>query len=96
MFLFFSVLGFFVFAVFVLLKAAAPRGRDSIFLVAFPGENGKEYLLKLRWLETVLAVTGLKDKITLVAVDEKTEENGFSELEAAFPDRNNVIILKNP
>lgn len=94
-FVLFAVLGFFVAAVFILLKVSAPSGKDRFFLVAFPSEDEKEYMLKIRWLDAVLAVTGLKDRITLVAVDEKTEENGFSEIEAELSGRKNIIILKN-
>ncbi len=94
-FVLFAVLGFFVSAVFILLKASAPEGSDGFFLVAFPSDEDKEYLLKLRWLQAVLTVTGLCDRITLVAVDEKTAENGISEIEEELSDRKNIIILKN-
>ena len=95
MFVLFSVLGVFIFSVFILLKASAPKGNEQFFLVALPSGKEKEYLLKIKWLEGVLAVTGLADRITLIAVDENTEENGISELEAAFSDRKNIVILKN-
>ncbi len=81
-FLFFSVLGFFILAVFVLLKISAPGGKGEIFLVVLPGENEKEYQLKIRWIEAVLSFTGLKDRITVASLDEKVmsfavkEENG--------------------
>ncbi len=94
-FVLFSVLGFFVSAVVFLLRISAPRSRDRFFLVAFPSEEDKEYMLKLRWLQAVLTVTGLCDRITLVAVDEKTAENGISEIEEELSDRKNIIILKN-
>ena len=94
-FVLFCVLGFFVAAVFVLLKISAPEGNDRFFLVAFPDDENKEYLLVLRWLDAVLTVTGLSDRITLVAVDEKTEENGASEIETEFSGRKNIIIVKN-
>ncbi len=94
-FVLFSVLGFFVSAVFILMKASAPKGRDTVFLVAFPSEDRKEYILKIRWLQTVLTVTGLSDRITLVAVDDKRSENGISEIEEELSDRKNIIILKN-
>lgn len=94
-FVLFAVLGFFVSAVFILLKVSAPKGKDRFFLVAFHAPNDREYMLKIRWLDAVLAVTGLSDRITLVAVDENIEANGFSEIEEELSGRKNIIILKN-
>lgn len=94
-FVLFSVFGFFIAAVGLLLKVSAPKGRESFFLVAFPSEEKKEYLLRIRWLQAVLTVTGLCDRITIVAVDEKADENGSSEIEEELSDRKNIIILKN-
>lgn len=78
-FVLFSVLGVFVSAVLLLLKLSAPGGKGKIFLVALPQEDEKEYLLKIRWLEAVLAFTGLKDRISVISLPEKTENNGFTE-----------------
>ena len=94
-FVLFSVLGFFVAAVFVLLKVSAPERKDRFFLVALPSEREKEYLLNVRWLDAVLSVTGLRDRITLVAVDGNAEEKEFSEIEAGLSGRKNIIIVKN-
>ena len=93
-FVLFAVLGFFVSAVFVLLKASAPKGKDRFFLVAFRTPGDREYMLKIRWLDTVLGVTGLAARITLVAADENADENGFSEIEEEFSGRKNIIILR--
>jgi hypothetical protein len=75
------------------------------FLAAWANEFGtdaqkayfadREYMLKIRWLDAVLAVTGFSDRITLVAVDENIEANGFSEIEEELSGRKNIIILKN-
>ena len=94
-FVLFCVLGFFVAAVFVLLKISAPKTGGRFFLVAFPSEGNKEYFLGIRWLDAVLTVTGLSDRITLVAVDENTAEGGRSEIEDELSGRKNIIILKN-
>ncbi len=94
-FVLFSVFGFFIAAVGLLLKVSAPKSRERFFLVAFPSEEKKEYLLRIRWLQAVLTVTGLCDRITIVAVDEKADENGSSEIEEELSDRKNIIILKN-
>ena len=94
-FVLFCVLGFFVAAVLLLLKISAPRGKDRFFLVAFPSAENKEYLLGIRWLDAVLAVTGLNNRITLVAVDENTAEGDLSPIEAELSGRKNIIILKN-
>lgn len=94
-FVLFSVLGFFVAAVLLLLKLSAPKETDGYYLVVLPAGDKKEYLLKIRWLQAVLAVTGLCDRITLVAVDENTTEGGISEIENELSGRKNVIIIKN-
>ncbi len=80
-FVLFSVLGFFVLSVFLLLKLSAPAGKDKIFLVALPGENEKEYFLRIRWLEAVLTFTGLRDRITVISCFEKTEDREFPDEE---------------
>ncbi|MBQ6899075.1 MAG: hypothetical protein IJN70_08855 [Clostridia bacterium] len=94
-FVLFSVLGLFVAAVLLLLKLSAPKDRDGYYLVVLPTGDKKEYLLKIRWLQAVLAVTGLCDRFTLVAVDENAAEDGISEIENEFSGRSNVIIMKN-
>ena len=94
-FVLFSVLGFFVAAVLLLLRLSAPKEMDGYYLVVLPAGDKKEYLLKIRWLQAVLAVTGLCDRITLVAVDENTAEGGISEIENELSGRKNVIIIKN-
>ena len=94
-FVLFFVLGFFVAAVLLLLKISAPRGNDRFFLVALPSAENKEYLLDIRWLDAVLTVTGLNDRITLVAVDENAAEGDSSEIEDELSGRKNIIILKN-
>ena len=71
--LFFSVLGLLVFFLAVLLKVSSPGGRNEIFLVSLPGENDKEYFLRLRWLEAVLSLSGLRDRITVAAPIENEE-----------------------
>ena len=94
-FVLFCVLGFFAAAVLLLLRASAPRCKDRFFLVALPSPENKEYLLGIRWLDAVLTVTGLNDRITLVAVDENAAEEEKSEIEDELSDRKNIIILKN-
>lgn len=94
-FVLFSVLGFFVSAVFILLRLSAPKERDGSFLVVFPSGKNKEYLLKIRWLHAVLTVTGLSELITLVAVDENASADGDSEIEDVLSCEKNIIILKN-
>lgn len=94
-FILFSVLGFFVAAVIMLLKISAPKGEGRFFLVAFPDAENEEYLLGIRWLDAVLTVTGLSDRITLVAVDENTAQGESSDIESELSGRKNIIILKN-
>lgn len=68
--LFFSVLGLLVFFLAVLLKVSLPGGQSELFLVSLPGENDNEDFLQIRWLETVLSLSGLKDRITVVSTEE--------------------------
>lgn len=91
-FVLFSVLGFFISAVAVLLKISAPKGKDRFFLVALPSGEKREYILRIRWLQAVLTVTGLSERITIAAVDENTSEDG---IEKELSDEKNIIILKN-